>query len=470
MIREKIDASKERTIILCAITNTEFLKAIRPAARPELFKSPYAQTIWRWCVKYFDEYQQAPNKDIQDIYISHKMEIQDDEEEEILSGFLASLSKSEEVIGNVPHRVNQAMEWLNLRALELIRDELNDALLRKDIQSGQKAIAEYGIIKQAEATGVSLLSDVERAVDAFQDEGEYLFSFPGAMGAVIGACKRSDFISFLGFTKIGKSHWLIESAKMAMLFSLKVLFVTLEMPMKQIMRRFWLNFLKKPKSDRIVRIPHFVEDDSSTDDEPKWVVEYEEKQVNKVNSSDINTFKDWIKKYKMYFHGGDCRIAAMPARSVTVNDIMNYVDNLQYYENWEPDVIVLDYADLIKSSIKGEVRHQLDDIWANLRRIALERNICVVTASQSGRGSANADATEENIAEDIRKVAHVTKMIAINATKEEKANGIYRIAQIAERDDNPCFNQAYVLNCLDLGQVCLDSRFRDEVLIRRDVE
>ena len=74
----------------------------------------------------------------------------------------------------------------------------------------------------------------------------------------------------------------------------------------------------------------------------------------------------------------------------------------------------------------------------------------------------------ENIAEDIRKVAHVTKMVAINATKEEKANGIYRIAQIAERDDSTCFEQAYVLSCLDLGQVCLDSRFRSEVLIKGD--
>ena len=53
MIREKIDASRERQIILYSIISTEFLKEIHPLAKPELFKSPYAQTVWRWINQYF---------------------------------------------------------------------------------------------------------------------------------------------------------------------------------------------------------------------------------------------------------------------------------------------------------------------------------------------------------------------------------------------------------------------------------
>jgi replicative DNA helicase len=131
---------------------------------------------------------------------------------------------------------------------------------------------------------------------------------------------------------------------------------------------------------------------------------------------------------------------------------------------------VIDYADLISSKIKGEYRHQLDDIWANLRRLALERNICVVTASQSGRAAARGDSSDENIAEDIRKVAHVTKMIAINATKEDKMNSVYRVSQIVERDDATNYEQCFLLSCLDLGQVCLDSRFKSEVYFKKETE
>ena len=178
---------------------------------------------------------------------------------------------------------------------------------------------------------------------------------------------------------------------------------------------------------------------------------------------DVAWFGDWIRKFKLYFRGGDLRVVSMPSRSVSVSDIEVYMNNLEFYEKWIPDVVVIDYADLINSKLKGEHRHQLDDIWANLRRLALERNICIVTASQSSRMSSKGESTEESIAEDIRKIAHVTKMIAINATKEERAQGIHRIAQLAERDDEQHFEQSLVLSCLDLGQMCLDSRFLSQV-------
>lgn len=466
MIREKIDASRERNVILYSIINTDFLKEIYPIAKRELFKSPYAQTVWGWIAQYFEEFNKAPNKDIQDIYITHKMEVQD-EEEEAVATFLQSLSDSDEQINNLDYLIKQSVEWLKLRSLENLQLSITDALSRKDYQSGEQAVAEYSRIERHVSDGVNLFRAIDLAVECFNEENEILFNFPGALGAVIGDCRRTDFISFLGFMKSGKTWWLWEAAKMAMLRSNKVLFISLEMPLPQVMRRIWLNLAKKPKRNKLVKIPKFTEDDSSTDEEQKWVVDYDEKEMEGFHPTK-EYFENWIKQYKKYFHGGDVKVVSMPARSVTVKDIVGYIDNLEYYEKWIPDVVVIDYADLISSKMKGEYRHQLDDIWANLRRTALERNICVVTASQSGRASARGDATEENIAEDIRKVAHVTKMIAINATKEEKGNGIYRIAQIAERDDSTCFEQAYVLSCLDIGQVCLDSRFKSDVIIGRN--
>ncbi len=120
----------------------------------------------------------------------------------------------------------------------------------------------------------------------------------------------------------------------------------------------------------------------------------------------------------------------------------------------------------MSSKIKEE-RHRLDDIWKNLRKLAAERNIALITASQTGRASANADATEADIAEDIRKMAHVTKMITINSSKEERALGLSRIACLAEREDAVIHDQVYALTCLDIGNPCLDSKFRNEVFVEK---
>lgn len=260
------------------------------------------------------------------------------------------------------------------------------------------------------------------------------------------------------------SMWLWDCAQQAMFSSCKVLFISLEMPINQMLRRIWTSLIKRPKGPKVVRVPYFVEMDESSDDKPMYKVEYEDRAVEGVDPSP-SFFTEWVQKFKKYFKRGDIKLKCIPAKTATVQDIGTYLDNLEYYENWIPDVVVLDYADLLTSKVKGEERHKLDDIWANLRRVALQRNLCIITASQANRAGIHEDLDMEHAAEDIRKVAHVTKMIGINATKEEKANGLFRISQIAERDDEAIFEQAYVTSCLPLGTVFLDSRYRSEVWV-----
>jgi hypothetical protein len=143
-----------------------------------------------------------------------------------------------------------------------------------------------------------------------------------------------------------------------------------------------------------------------------------------------------------------------------------YVDNLEYYKGWKPDVIVVDYADLLASKQK-DPRAALDDIWSTLRGWAMAKNILITTATQTGRASANSDSKIETISEDIRKISHVTSMIAINGSKEERGGGIYRWEQLVAREENVCVDQAVVLACLDIGKYMLDSRLKKDVVFEK---
>jgi hypothetical protein len=102
--------------------------------------------------------------------------------------------------------------------------------------------------------------------------------------------------------------------------------------------------------------------------------------------------------------------------------------------------------------------------WKTLKNLADSYNALVVTASQSNRASFDKkNVTQTDIADDIRKVAHVDGMIALNQMEEEKRRGIMRVSYIAGRDHS--FDQrrsCVVLQQLDLGQTLLDSEFMRE--------
>ena len=63
-----------------------------------------------------------------------------------------------------------------------------------------------------------------------------------------------------------------------------------------------------------------------------------------------------------------------------------------------------------------------------------------------------------DVAEEIRKLAHVDAMIALSQTSSEKRDGIMRLSLVAHRHKNFSeTQQVMVLQQLGLGQTLLDS-------------
>ena len=80
-------------------------------------------------------------------------------------------------------------------------------------------------------------------------------------------------------------------------------------------------------------------------------------------------------------------------------------------EGFIPDLILIDYADLIVSNTKVDVRHQIDGIWKQLRGLSQEYNCLIVSPTQADAKSYETDLlTLKNFSEDKRKFAHVTAM------------------------------------------------------------
>ena len=119
---------------------------------------------------------------------------------------------------------------------------------------------------------------------------------------------------------------------------------------------------------------------------------------------------------------------------------------LSVFENFVPDVIVLDYADIMALPPGKERRLQLDELWLGLRNITLDMNNLIVTASQTGRETVGGkrDADESNIAEAVRMSCQTM------------------------RDGRESFDQLVVVNCLEIGRPWMDDKFMNEVNFPRE--
>lgn len=101
------------------------------------------------------------------------------------------------------------------------------------------------------------------------------------------------------------------------------------------------------------------------------------------------------------------------------------------------DEIVVDYWDIMKPSVsyRDDSIKESASIGIELRAIAKEENVAMLTAIQSNRDGFKAEtAKAEHAAEDFNKVRLADLLFSINATEEERAAGLARIHFAAVRN------------------------------------
>jgi predicted ATP-dependent serine protease len=168
-----------------------------------------------------------------------------------------------------------------------------------------------------------------------------------------GGIGGGELAVICGGPSIGKSMFLINFAKRAMDAGRKVLYYTLELAEGLIGKRF----------DALITGININDLELRKDDVLRIVPEYVEK------------------------HKGSLIVKQYPTKKASVRDLQHHIDLLKRNSNWIPDMIFVDYADILKSNYRGEAkkRFELENIYEELRGIAVELNVPVVTASQSNK-------------------------------------------------------------------------------------
>jgi replicative DNA helicase len=129
---------------------------------------------------------------------------------------------------------------------------------------------------------------------------------------------------------------------------------------------------------------------------------------------------------KMHSLTGELIIRYFPTKSTGVMGLKAHLEK-SIAIGQKPDLVVVDYADLLKINTKKDKHEALEELYEDLRGLAGEYQIPVWTASQAGRSSLEDDIIEaDKIASSYGKVMVADFLMSLSRKVEDKLSGTGR--------------------------------------------
>ena len=151
---------------------------------------------------------------------------------------------------------------------------------------------------------------------------------------------------------------------------------------------------------------------------------------------DLNSFKEQVYE-EISDLQGSLIIKEYPTKSASTQTIKSHLEKLKK-RGVDIGMIILDYADLLKPvSFTREKRHDLENIYEELRGIAQTYECPLWTASQTNRSGLNAEVvTMEAISEAFNKCFVADFICSVSRTAQDKVNNTGRMF-IAKNRNGP---------------------------------
>ena len=135
---------------------------------------------------------------------------------------------------------------------------------------------------------------------------------------------------------------------------------------------------------------------------------------------------------------GKLIVKEYPTKTASTNTIRAHLSKLTQSGAYKPDMIIVDYADLLRTTTyRKEKREELEGIYEELRAIMQEYNVVGWTASQTNRSGLESEIiTMQSISEAFNKCFIADFIFSISRTTEDKQTNGGRI-YIAKNRNGP---------------------------------
>lgn len=454
MANEKFNASLQQTIVACiALCDDDNAKAVVARIEPDMFDKPLDDIVSR-CLEFRKEYGHAPGRSHIDDVLAHVIDNKEhnlyDTYIIILNGILtipeidtvfvrskvneyARLRKYKEVLESAAVLFNEE----GVAGLDGIDDLLRDLLRGQEIED------DLGFT----------LSDKKALEFLEQDELNCCRLNIKELDNVKCIPTKKELLVFLAPRNKGKSMFLIHCGKMGILANWNVLHYTLENSKKMTAMRYFQSLFAGAKKPGEYETYKFLVDEnerpSITVDKvkPDFIV-YEPDDARKFLKEKIERHgkrldRLWIREY--------------PTGQLSFSKLEKDMDQIEAIYKFVPDMLIIDYPQLMKFKRGSNEYAYLDEVFVKLRGLAVERNIAVVVVAQGNRASEKARTTKSSdIAGDIGILGIADNLISYSQTEEEEKLGLARLSTEKVRNDQ-ARQMTFITQMYSMSQFCLSS-------------
>ncbi len=508
--------SIERRIITGLIVSTEFIQQTQNIWNTQLLESQMPKRLATWCLEYYEKYSKAPEQNIQSIYYAKAEGLQKDIAEDI-EDILNGLSEQyEDEKFNLDYLLDQTRSYFKEKHLLRFSDEIKGLLSEGQLLEADKLACDYKPLANESGEDLDLSSTValKRVEKAFKEAAQPLIRYPRQLGEFWNTqLVRGSLVALMASEKRGKTFWLLDMAIRACAQRSKVVFFQAgDMTEGQQLKRLCTYLTKKSSlkkysgkmtqpvrdcvynqlntCDREERESDFGIFEDKTEEQVRTQITLDElKDQLKANSNYIPCHHCKEYGYKKYgapwienvdtgsaLTAGEAKdaietffinnkrrfkLSSHANGTLSIKQIKALLDIWEKQDDFVPDVIVIDYADLLVEEMRMEFRHQQNEIWKGMRNLSQERHCLVLTATQADAKSYEQNRPKlSNFSEDKRKYAHTTAVYGLNQDPKdrEKKIGLMRINELVIREgDFSNSSEVTILQNLRRGRPFLSS-------------
>lgn len=288
---------------------------------------------------------------------------------------------------------DKALDWCRKQALKQALEEAVDLMVSEKYESIVEVIKKAVVVGTTPAMGHDFFEDIESRFVAEKRE-----TIPTGLDeldkreVLNGGLGRGELLSVVAASGVGKSHFLVYLGTEALRRGFNVLHYTLELSEIAVGTRY----------------------DSNLCD---------------IDSHLLLDHKDQVKEKYKDNKMGKLIIKEFPTNTATVYNLRAHMERLVITKGFVPDIIIIDYADILRSSRQYDsLRHELKLVYEELRALAMEKRVVLATASQSNKEGLNSEVLDlGNLSEGFGKAFVCDTVITLSRRSHEKASGVGRM-------------------------------------------
>tara|TARA_B100000900_G_scaffold316375_1_gene275323 strand:- start:162 stop:1520 length:1359 start_codon:yes stop_codon:yes gene_type:complete len=386
----RFSTSFQNKVISAILSDRSFTRQIYDIIKPEYFDSEAAEWLVRTILKYMSEFEKMPTLDVL------KVKINSIERDVLQTSVIDTLKFAWN------HLESEDLEFVKEQVLDFCKNQsIKNAILDSVplLESGK-----YDMIKKNIDTAMKAGQDSDigheyksMITERYEDTVRNVVSTGWQVIDEItqGGFGKGELILFAAPPGIGKSWSLINIGVNAMKKGKTVAHYTLELNEGYVGQRY----------------------DAVLSGVAVANLKYNMEDVTKA----VKTVS------------GDLVVKHYPTKTASVTSLKAHMDKM-ILQNKKPDVVIVDYADLLRGPQKEKRHEELEEIIEDLRGMAGEYEVPVYTASQINRSGAEDDIiTGTKIAGSFSKMMTADFVVSLSRKIEDKLAGTGRWHVIKNR-------------------------------------